>query len=149
MLYHHFTIIICLYNFYCPYISIFLYFHILKTQVEPRVNKMELYSGLELPKYTAKLKALFKLLIKIKDSADNNEVITRFEGVNELFAPQSTGIAMDQIIPFKFIIFVKEVASTYPLTYLINNFFEHKYDLEGRTICLPVSGVGSMSDATR
>ena len=128
------------------YTSVLPYF---KTQVEPRVNKMELYSGLELPKYTAKLKALFKLLIKIKDSADNNEVITRFEGVNELFAPQSTGIAMDQIIPFKFIIFVNEVASTYPLTYLINNFFEHKYDLEGRTICLPVSGVGSMSDATR
>jgi hypothetical protein len=110
----------------------------------------------KLPRHSQQLLALFDLLDTLKaDSMDHlvGDAQSKSEG------GQGQGKT-----PFKGIIFVEQVALTYPLAHLINQHYM-KVDASGSNHCatclkpkgagageptaLPVSGTGSMLDAIR
>lgn len=101
---------------------------------------MNLPTDTVIPKYTEQLMALFELLNHLKEkNTDKHEGVEVFKGI----------------------IFVEQVAVTYPLSFLINSYFNGLKN-NGSSTCdacsnlkkleafaLPVSGTGSMLDRER
>lgn len=118
-----------------------------------------------LPRHSEQLLALFALLDKLKAEAESTErQVGDAEGNNAKGGVEGKGRAA-----FKGIVFVEQVALTYPLAHLINQHFSKSSsqgsNINGDSQCatcfkpraaefeeptaLPVSGTGSMVDADR
>jgi hypothetical protein len=96
-----------------------------------------------LPLYSEQVTELFKLLKNLRDNGINGK------GTHSIDEP---------VLAFKGIVFVEQVAATFPLAYLINNFFYRDgtskclkcdRDIAVDAVALPVSGTGSMLDKVR
>ena len=146
--------------------EIFLFLHFLK--VKENLQNTEFNSGINMPKYTQQLLALLKLLQSIKEKNDQNK---QNQNIGKSVKNEKREFDIDlnsEILNFKGIIFVEQVALTYPLSYLINKHFQDIHDkvkvkdekcpdcLKDRLpsfpimpVSLPVSGSGSMLDSYR
>ena len=134
-------------------------------KVKENLQNTEFNSGINLPKYSQQLLALLKLLQSIKEKNKQNQ------NIEKSVKKEKKDFDVDfnsEILNFKGIIFVEQVALTYPLSYLINKHFQDFHD-QGRVIdkkcpdclkdrlpsfplmpaSLPVSGSGSMLDSYR
>ena len=143
----------------------------------------EFIPGVSLPRHTQQLLALFTLLNTIKRRNDAKNEVQNDKNTKSNTAAMSDDFIINsikyentdfdddlntEILKFRGLIFVEQVALTFPLSHLINKYFQDIYDQENFTnlkcegchkdrlpvfpllpVSLPVSGGDSMADSLR